>query len=147
MRRGLLPAAGISLLLVVYVVAVADRVRLLLTSGEGVGVALGVAVAVLPALALWFMVREWTLAIRVQRMADALAATGELPRDDLPRSRGGRIDRPAALAAFGPAREAVEADPESWRAWYHLAFAYDAAGDRRGARSALRTAAKLFRGR
>ena len=39
----------------------------------------------------------------------------------------------------------TEAEPESWEAWYLLSFAYDAAGDRKRARSGLRRAAALFR--
>jgi Flp pilus assembly protein TadD len=78
-------------------------------------------------------------------MADALASTGELPVDDLPRSPGGRIDRAAADAAFEERRAAVERAPDDWRAWYHLAFAYDAAGDRRRARETLRRASSMFR--
>ena len=79
-------------------------------------------------------------------MADELAAADELPVDDLPRSPGGRIDRAAAREAFEPARERAEAQPDDWRSWYHLAFAYDAAGDRRRARESLRTASRLHRG-
>ena len=67
--------------------------------------------------------------------------------DALPRSPGGRIDRDAADAAFVVMRERVEAEPESWKAWYNVAFAYDAARDRKRARSALRTAARLYRTR
>ncbi len=67
--------------------------------------------------------------------------------DDLPRSPGGRVDREAARERFGTARDAVEAVPDDWRTWYHLAFAYDAAGDRKAARGALRTASRLHRGK
>ena len=42
-------------------------------------------------------------------------------------------------------RAAVEAEPESWQAWYRLGWAYDAAGDRRRARGALRRAVALER--
>ncbi|MGO3813631.1 MAG: hypothetical protein ACTJHV_02390, partial [Cellulosimicrobium funkei] len=55
--------------------------------------------------------------------------------------------RAAADAAIGPARDAVDADPPSWEAWYHLAFASAAARDRRRAREALRKAAALYRAR
>jgi hypothetical protein len=78
-------------------------------------------------------------------MADALAAEGALPVDDLPRSPGGRIDREVARERFGAARADVEAAEDDWRAWYRLAFAYDAAGDRKAARAALRTASRLHR--
>src|SRR5699024_9998521 len=117
----------------------------LVRTGEPVGVALGAAVLLLPLLALALLVREWRLALDVQRMADELARRGALPVDDLPRTAGGRIDRAAADAAFEPARRDVEERPDAWDAWYRVAFAYDAAGDRRRARAALRTAARLRR--
>jgi tetratricopeptide (TPR) repeat protein len=144
-RRGLVGALLLSALFVLYIVAVADRGLALIGTGEPVGVALGLGVLVLPALGIWVLVREWRLAAAVQRMADELQREGRLPVDDLPRSPGGRIDRAAADEAFEAARAEVEASGEDWAAWYRLGFAYDAAGDRRRAREALRTAARLHR--
>jgi hypothetical protein len=140
-------AAAVALtgLLGLYVWLVASRATALLRTGEPVGIALGIAFWVLPPLVIWLVAREWRLAIDVQRMADELAAADELPVDDLPRSPGGRIDRAAAREAFEPARDRAEAEPDDWRSWYHLAFAYDAAGDRRRARESLRTASRLHR--
>lgn len=145
-RRGLVGAALVTLLLVVYLVAVAGRGVQLVMTGEPVAIALGLAVLILPALGAVLMVREWWLASRVQVMADELAATGGLDVE-LPRSPGGRVDRAAADEAFAAARAGVEAAPEDWAAWYRLGFAYDAARDRRRAREALRTAARLHRAR
>jgi Flp pilus assembly protein TadD len=51
-----------------------------------------------------------------------------------------REDGDAAFPAF---RADVEAHPDEWRAWYRLGLAYDAAGDRRRARAAVRTAIAL----
>lgn len=144
---GLIGAVVITALLALYVGLVVVRAVQLIGTGNGIGVGLGVALLVLPLLVIGLVAREWWLAVDVRSMADALAAEGELPVDDLPRSRGGRIDREAARERFAGAREAVEAAPADWRAWYHLAFAYDAAGDRKAARGALRTASKLHRGR
>lgn len=143
MRRGLLPALAVTALLVIYVWAIAGRGVALLGTGEPVGIVLGAAVLAIPLLVIWLIWREWSLAAHVQRMADELAASDELPVDDLPRSPGGRIDRAAADEAFARARASAEAAPDDWRAWYHLAFAYDAAGDRRRARATLRHTAKL----
>ncbi|WP_159793381.1 tetratricopeptide repeat protein [Puerhibacterium puerhi] len=141
---GLVGAVLVTLLLALYVWQVAGRGVAMVATGRPVLVAIGLAVLVIPLLVLGLIAAEYRLATRVQRMADTLAADGQLPVDDLPRSPGGRIDRAAADAAFGPYREAVEREPESWRAWYRLAFAYDAAGDRRRARAALRKASSLF---
>lgn len=146
-RTGLVAALVLTALLAVYVWLVAVRAVQFVATGEPVGIGLGVALLVVPLLVVALIAREWLLAIDVQKMADVLAAAGELPVDDLPRSPGGRIDRGAARAAFEPHRERVQADPQDWRAWYHLTFAYDAAGDRRRARAALRTASRLHRGR
>jgi len=129
----------------VYVWLVLTRAIDLLRTGEPVGIALGLAFGILPLLVLWFIVKEWLLATRVQRLADELAAVDELPVDDLPRSPGGRIDRAAANAAFEVVKAQVEADPDRWQVWFHLGFAYDAAGDRRRARAALRKAVALRR--
>ncbi|WP_225754106.1 hypothetical protein [Actinotalea sp. Marseille-Q4924] len=145
MRRGPVGALVLSALLVLYIVAVADRGLALVRTGEPVAVVLGVGVLVLPALGVWVLVREWRMAVAVQRMADELERQGRLPVDDLPRSPGGRIERAAADEAFAAARTAVEASEGDWAAWYRLAFAYDAAGDRRRARESLRTAARLHR--
>ena len=138
-------ALALTGLLVLYVWVVATRATALIRTGEPVGIALGIAFWILPPLVIWLVAREWRLAVDVQRMADELAAADELPVDDLPRSPGGRIDRAAARAAFEPARELAEAEPDDWRSWYHLAFAYDAAGDRRRARESLRKASRLHR--
>lgn len=140
-------AAAVALtgLLGLYVWLVATRATALIRTGEPVGIGLGIAFWILPPLVIWLVAREWRLAIDVQRMADELADADELPVDDLPRSPAGRIDRAAAREAFEPARERAEAQPDDWRSWYHLAFAYDAAGDRRRARESLRTASRLHR--
>jgi hypothetical protein len=138
-------AVALTGLLALYVWVVATRATALIRTGEPVGIGLGIAFWILPPLVIWLVAREWRLAVDVQRMADELAAADELPVDDLPRSPGGRIDRAAARAAFEPARELAEAEPDDWRSWYHLAFAYDAAGDRKQARASLRTASRLHR--
>ncbi|WP_159809019.1 hypothetical protein [Cellulomonas citrea] len=138
-------AVGLTVLLGLYVWLVALRAVVLLGTGSPVGVALGVAFLVLPLLVVALLVKEWMLAIDVQRMADVLADEGGLQVDDLPRSPGGRIDREVARAQFDELREQTEAAPQDWRSWYRLAFAYDAAGDRSAARGALRTASRLHR--
>lgn len=143
--KGIVGALLVTALLALYAWAVAGRAVALMGTGEPAAVGIGAGVLVVPLLVIWLVARELRLATTVQRMADELAASGRLPADDLPRSPGGRIDRAAADAAFGPYRDAVEAEPRSWEAWYHLAFAYDASRDRRRAREALRRAAALYR--
>jgi len=138
-------AVGLTALLGLYLAVVVRRAVALLGSGVAIGVVLGAATLVLPLLVGALLAREWWLAVVTQQMADHLAAEGGLQVDDLPRSPGGRIDRAAAREAFDAMRAQVEAGPDDWRSWFHLAFAYDAAGDRRRARESLRHAARLRR--
>jgi hypothetical protein len=129
--------------LVLYLVAIGWRAVVLLRIGGVVPVLLGLALLALPLVGLWAVIREWRFGGTTEAMARDLDARGQLPVDDLPRSPGGRIDRAAADAEFERFRREVDAEPESWAAWFRLALGYDAAGDRRRARAAMRRAAEL----
>nr|WP_228498484.1 tetratricopeptide repeat protein [Frigoribacterium sp. VKM Ac-1396] len=134
-----------ALLLLLYVVLVGQRAVLFVSTGEPVAIALGVALLVLPLLGLFALVVELRFGLRTQAIVRQLASEGELPVDDLPRRASGRYERESADAAFPAYKEAVEADPDDWRAWFRLGLAYDACGDRRRARQALRWAITLRR--
>ena len=100
---------------------------------------LGVAVFVLPLIGVWVVVAELRFGVASQRLAERLNAEGDEP-PDLPHTPAGRVDRAAADAWFARCREATEHAPDDWRSWYRLAEAYDLAGDRKRARTAMRTA-------
>ncbi|MPV49573.1 MULTISPECIES: hypothetical protein [unclassified Pseudactinotalea] len=138
-------AAAMTALLALYIWIVGTRALVLIGSGIPVAVGIGVAVFVIPVVTVWFLVAEWRQAAVVSRMYATLEAEDGLVVDDLPRSRGGRIDKAAAAERFGPLAEIAEASPQDWRAWFNLGWAYDAAGDRRRARTTLRRAALMFR--
>lgn len=135
--------AIMTVLLLLYVVLAGQRALVLLSSAEPVAIAMGVALLVLPLLALWAIGRELWFGVRAQQLGDRLDAEGGLPDDDLPVRPSGRIEREDGDALFPKYRADVEAHPDDWRARYRLALAYDAAGDRRRARSAVRTAIRL----
>ena len=99
----------------------------------------------LPVIGLWALVAEVLFGIRSERLGRVLAAAGESPLLDLPRRPSGRIERSAADAAFGRYQSEAEAAPERWESWYRLGLAYDACGDRRRARGAIRRAIALER--
>ena len=88
----------------------------------------------------------WHEVIFTARLGRELAARGELPVDELPRTPSGRYVRAAADAHFDVVRREVEASPEDWGGWYRLGLAYSASGDSRRARGAMRTAIALHRG-
>ncbi|MFM2437951.1 MAG: hypothetical protein RLZ55_768 [Actinomycetota bacterium] len=114
-------------------------------SGSPLALALAVAVLALPLIGLWLVWREIAFAARVQRLADALAARGELP-PELPRTAGGRVEPAAAAAEFVRCEAGVAVEPESSAAWFALAWAYEAGRDRKRARAAMRHAVALADG-
>lgn len=144
-RGGIIYAAAMTALLAVYIWLVGTRAVVLLQTGEAVGIGIGIVAFVIPIVTIWFLWQEWAQARAVSRMYQVLQAEGGLIEDRLPRSEAGRIDKEAAAEAFPAFATAVEENPEDWRSWFHLGWAYDAAGDRRRARTALRRAAEMFR--
>lgn len=130
-------------LLAFSAVTIGWRGVLLVQDGRPAAVALGLAVLVLPIVTAWAVWREIRFGLGAQRLARELERSGGLLADDLPRRPSGRVDRAAADAAFEPLREQVERSPLDWGAWYRLGTAYDAAGDRRRARAAVRQAIAL----
>ncbi|MFK0074129.1 hypothetical protein [Arthrobacter woluwensis] len=136
---------AITLLLVFYLVVTFNRAVLLLMDPQPVAKAMGLAYLVLPVVGAWALIRELMFGARTERMARILEEEGGLPPDNLPRTPAGRIVREAADAEFVKYQREAEAAPEDWRVWFRLSCAYDAAGDRRRARAAMRDAVGLFR--
>ncbi|WP_430593362.1 hypothetical protein [Humidisolicoccus flavus] len=136
-------ALFMALLLLLYIVLVGTRAVQLLLSGEPVGIAVGVALIVIPLIGAWALITEVRFGFRLERMWKILEAEGALP-PELPAVREGRADQEAASESFAVAKAEVEADPESWRAWFKLSAAYDASRDRKRARSSARQAIQFW---
>jgi len=140
-----LGVAVMSALLLLYLVAVAQLSISLIVSDDWLARIIGVALFVLPVIGAWAMAAELIFGLRSQKLSDRLDEEGELPVDELPKRPSGRPDRVAADAEFPRYREDAEKHPEDWRAWFRLGLAYDASGDRRRARQAIRRAIALER--
>jgi len=134
-----------AVLLGLYLVFAVYYAFVLFGTGEPIAVGLGVALLVLPVLGAGFIAAEILFGVRSERLARRMEAEGALPAEEVPVTASGRIDRAAADELFPRYRAAVESSPEDWRAWFRLALAYDAAGDRRRARWATRQAIRLER--
>ena len=140
----------LTLLLLFYALVLVQRGWILLTDGRPAFVLLGVGVLLLPVVGVVLVVRELRFGRATEVLARDLGGDGTATpaEDEVPARRpSGRIDRAAADAVFERRREELEAAPEDWRAWYRLAVAYDAAGDRPRARRAMRRALDLPAGR
>jgi cytochrome c-type biogenesis protein CcmH/NrfG len=135
--------AVMAVLLALYIALVGQRAWLLLVSGDPVGIAMGAALVVLPLVAAWALGRELWFGVRAQQLGKRLEAEGALPQEQVAVRPSGRVMREDGDAVFPAYRADVEANPDDWRAWYRLGLAYDAAGDRRRAREAVRAAIRL----
>lgn len=135
--------AVMAVLLALYIALVAQRAWLLLVSGDPVGVLMGAGLVVLPIIAVWALGRELWFGVRAERLGRRLEADGALPSEQVDVRPSGRVVRSEADALFPAYRADVEAHPDDWRAWYRLGLAYDASGDRRRAREAVRRAIRL----
>lgn len=134
----------LTLALLAYFWLLGQRGVYLLELGTVVGISLGIGVLLLPVIGIVLVVFELRFGAATARLARQLAETGDLPDDsDLARRPSGRVERSAADEYFETIRTKVEADDRNWRLWYQLGYAYNLAGDRKRARSAMRTAIEL----
>ncbi|MCT1689359.1 hypothetical protein M3B11_00020 [Brevibacterium sp. p3-SID960] len=143
MSKAKLGALIISALLVLYLFFMLQRAWIMLSDPNLIAKALGIALLVLPIVGAWALIRELLFGSAMERLARILGTEGGLPPDTLPRTPGGKIIRAAAEEEFEKYRAETEAAPDDWRSWFRLSCAYDAAGDRRRARAAMRHAIKL----
>lgn len=144
MNRPMIGAIIMSLLLVVYLAFTANYAWILINDRVPLVVAMGYALFVLPVLGAWGLYLEMRFAMNSQRVMTALEGEGLAPDQELPRLVSGRPDRQHADEVFPQFAKAVEDHPESWQHWVRLGLAYDACGDRRRARWAVRRAISLF---
>ena len=140
MKRAIAGSVFMAVLLVLYMWVAGYQAFIMMSSGNGVVIAMGVALLVLPLIGVWALIRELSFGIRSGGLIKQLEAEGGLPIDDLPHRPSGRTIREAADEEFPLYAAAVDAEPESWRAWMRLGLAYDASGDRKRARWAVRQA-------
>jgi hypothetical protein len=143
MTRAVLGSLFMSLLLVLYMWVAGYQAFIMMASGNGVVITMGIALLVLPLIGVWALIRELAFGVRSGRLIKRLEAENGLPIDTLEHRPSGRTIRESADEEFPLYAAEVDAAPESWRAWMRLALAYDASGDRKRARSAVRTAIAL----
>jgi hypothetical protein len=138
-NRHLAGAVVMSLLVAVYMGFAVVYGVILLRDDSLIVQAMGVALMVLPLVGAWGLVTEWLFGVRAANLRSRLADEGLEP-EEFQSTASGRPDRDVAQSLFSGFAEVVEANPERWQEWVRLAIAYDACGDRRRARWAMRTA-------
>lgn len=142
---GFLAAVAMTAVLSLYFVFVADFAFAFIRADDLLARGLGAALLILPFVGAWWLFHEWRLGITTQRMASQLDREGRLPIHDGELDAEGRLTEDASQAIFEVARRQVDANPDDWSTWFHVAHAYHANSDRKMSRSSMRHAADLFR--
>lgn len=103
------------------------------------------SIFLISAISIAVIIREIMFGMQISRMSTILEAESLLLSDDLPTTPTGQTEKAAADARFDLISKEVEDSPESWRAWFRVALAYDESRDRKRARFAMRKAEKFFK--
>lgn len=125
-----------TLLTLTYVLLLAGRAFTLLAEPGVVPKLMGAGMLLFPAVAIWALWRELQFGLRSEKLVQRAVAEG-LYELELELRPSGKATKESAAREFARVRENFN---DSWQHWLLLAEAYDANGDRKRARSAMRTA-------
>ena len=138
-----LGAVVMSALTVMYVLLMGQRGVLMLNEPSILAKLLGFFILIFPLFGIAFIFIELRFGLRVEKMAKQVETEGRWPIRDLPLRPSGRPEKAAADREFERIREELDKAPEDWHSWFNLGLAYDACGDRKRARAAMRKALVL----
>ena len=138
-----LGAVVMTALTLMYLWLMGGRGLMLLQQPNVVGKALGFFMLVLPILALFGIFAELRFGVRIERMSQEVEQAGLWPIKDIELRPSGRPEKAAAEREFERIRNEAEQAPDDWHSWFNVGLAYDACGDRRRARAAMRKALKM----
>jgi hypothetical protein len=130
-----------SALTLLWVFSLAGRGLILLQEPDPVAQIMGLAILVLPVFAVWSIFSELRFGIRAQKLGERLVAEG-VSDLSLEYRASGKATKESAQREFDRVSQALS-QGESWQLWFQLGQAYDANGDRKRARSAIRRAIAL----
>jgi cytochrome c-type biogenesis protein CcmH/NrfG len=125
----------------IYLFLLAGRALALLQSGELVAQLMGLLILAFPILAGWAVLIEIRFGLAAAKLSEL--AGDHTPELEIALRPSGRAEPESARLAFERASAALRADEQNWALWFRLGEAYDACGDRRRARSAIRKAISL----
>ena len=127
-----------ALLALVYVFLLGFKGLVMLPDPNLLVKVMGLAILVLPLFAIWAI---W-LEIRFGINAEKLAKKNDLPEISVELRPSGRATRDSAQAEVDRLVAASEVS-DDWRIWFRLGEAFDAKGERKAARVAIRKAIRL----
>ncbi len=130
-----------SALTLLWVVLLAGRGVILLQEPGAIAKVMGIAILVLPVFAIWSVFSELRFGFRAQRLAERLDGEGVADLA-LEYRASGKATTETAEREFERLSAELAAS-ESWQLWFQLGQAYEANGDRKRARAAIRKAIAL----
>jgi len=125
-----------------YVLTLLGRGIILLQEPRPIAIAMGLAILVLPLVALWALFAELQFGLKAQRLGRRLVSL-DIPGLDLELRPSGRATKESASKELERIQQALAAEGNNWTLWFQLGEAYDAAGERKNARAAIRQAISL----
>jgi len=133
-------AVVMSALVIMYIALLGQQGYLFFIQENPVAKSMGVAILVLPLVGFWGIFRELRFGLAVEKLGKILDTEKGWPIFEFSLKPSGRAVKAEALLEFEKYREEANADPENWRKWFALGLIYDACGDRKRARMAMRKA-------
>lgn len=143
MSRAKIGALVMSALLLVYVILLANTAITLFATEVFVAQIMGLLIITFPLIGVWAIVVELRFGIATEKLVARVESSGTWPDLGIETRPSGRAVRSSADAAFAKWSAAAAENDTDFQAWFNLSLAYDACGDRRRARAAMRKAIAL----
>lgn len=131
------------MLLALYVATLGAQTVSLLNSHSAVGISMGIALIVIPVVGIWGIILEVRFGMKAEKLAKLAQSEGRWPNLDFETTPAGRPVKSSALKVFDRIKDESQGAEGDWHSWFNLALAYDACGDRKRARQAMRKAIVL----
>lgn len=140
MTSAKLGAVVMAALVLMYVALLGQKGYLFLLEPNPVAKVIGGSILVIPVVGAWAIYRELRFGLAIEKLGKLLENEGNWPRFRFGVLPSGRANKAEALQEFQEYKDAALADEGNWRKWFALGLIYDACGDRKRARSAMRQA-------
>jgi hypothetical protein len=142
MSRTKLGALVMTVLLLIYVALLTNTGLSLLATNILIAQVMGSLILAFPLIGVWAIVVELRFGLAAEKLVARVEAEGTWPDLQIETRPSGRAVRASADAAFAKWSAAAE-NSTDFHDWFNLSLAYDACGDRRRARAAMRRAIDL----
>jgi len=129
-----------SALVVMYLALLGQQGYLFLIQDSPVAKVMGFCILILPLFGAWGIYMELRFGLAIEKLGKALEDEGAWPRFEFSVMPSGRANKAEAMLEFEKYQVAAIKDQENWRSWFALGLIYDACGDRKRARGAMRKA-------